>query len=166
MISNYISDKAKIGKNVKIWHFAYVGDNVEIGNDVKIGSLAHVDYNVIIGDNVRIKRCTMIGQACKIGDNVWIGSHVTTTRLKFPKAIGNEVANEEWIKIESGAVIGSHSLILAGVTIGKHAMIGAGAIIAKDCEPYGVYIGDKAKLIRYRGLLKNEEENNIRSQSA
>ena len=55
MVSNYISDKAKIGKNVKIWHFAYVGDNVEIGNDVKIGSLAHVDYNVKIGDNTLIE---------------------------------------------------------------------------------------------------------------
>jgi len=46
LVSNYISDKAKIGKNVKIWHFAYVGDDVVIGNNVKIGSLSHIDYYV------------------------------------------------------------------------------------------------------------------------
>ena len=46
MVNNYISEKAKIGSNVKIWHFAYVGDNTEIGDNVKIGSLAHVDYDV------------------------------------------------------------------------------------------------------------------------
>jgi acetyltransferase-like isoleucine patch superfamily enzyme len=161
-----IMGNVSIGDNVCIMDYVKLMPGTIIGNNVRLDDYVNTSGYVIIGDNVRIKRCTMIGQACKIGDNVWIGSHVTTTRLKFPKAIGNEVANEEWIKIESGAVIGSHSLILAGVTIGKHAMIGAGAIIAKDCEPYGVYIGDKAKLIRYRGLLKNEEENNIRSQSA
>jgi len=37
LVTNYISDKAKIGENTKIWHFVYVGDDVEIGNNVKIG---------------------------------------------------------------------------------------------------------------------------------
>ena len=55
MVTNFISDKAKVGENVKIWHFAYVGDNVEIGDNVKIGSLAHVDYNVKIGENTMIE---------------------------------------------------------------------------------------------------------------
>ncbi|MFB5609927.1 MAG: N-acetyltransferase, partial [Nitrosarchaeum sp.] len=35
MVTNFISDKAKIGDNVKIWHFSYIGDNVEIGDNVK-----------------------------------------------------------------------------------------------------------------------------------
>ena len=52
MVTNFISDKAKIGNNVKIWHFTYVGDNdTEIGDNVKIGSLVHIDYNVKIGEN-------------------------------------------------------------------------------------------------------------------
>ena len=46
LVENFISEKAKIGENTKIWHFAYVGDNAEIGDNVKIGSLAHVDYDV------------------------------------------------------------------------------------------------------------------------
>ena len=46
MVTNYISDKTKIGENTKIWNFAYVGDDVEIGNNVKIGSLSHIDYDV------------------------------------------------------------------------------------------------------------------------
>ena len=48
-IIQYISNQAKIGKNVKIWHFAYVGDNTIIGDNVMIGSLAHIDYAVKIG---------------------------------------------------------------------------------------------------------------------
>ena len=40
MVTNFISEKAKIGKNVSMWHFTYVGDDVEIGDNVKIGSLS------------------------------------------------------------------------------------------------------------------------------
>ena len=46
MVTNFISEKAKIGKNVQVWHFSYIGDDVEIGDNVKIGSLAHIDYDV------------------------------------------------------------------------------------------------------------------------
>jgi len=46
MVTNFISEKAKIGDNVSIWHFSYVGDNTEIDNNVKIGSLVHIDYDV------------------------------------------------------------------------------------------------------------------------
>ena len=38
-IIKYVSKTANIGKNVKIWHFAYVGDNTIIGDNVMIGSL-------------------------------------------------------------------------------------------------------------------------------
>ena len=50
MVTNFISEKAKIGDNVQIWHFSYVGDNTEIGDNVSIGSLAHIDYDVKIGE--------------------------------------------------------------------------------------------------------------------
>lgn len=37
-----------------------------------------------------------------------------------------------------------------GVTIGDGAVIAAGAIVTKDIEPYSVYGGVPAKLIKYR----------------
>ena len=66
MVTNYISDKAKIGENTKIWHFVYVGDDVEIGNNVKIGSLAHIDYDVKIGDNTLIEGLVYIPPLTRI----------------------------------------------------------------------------------------------------
>jgi acyl-[acyl carrier protein]--UDP-N-acetylglucosamine O-acyltransferase len=33
-IINYVSKSAKIGNNVKIWHFAYVGKDAEISDNV------------------------------------------------------------------------------------------------------------------------------------
>ena len=153
-----IMNDVTIGSNVFIMDFVKLMPGTVIGNNVKLDDYVNTSGYVKIGNNVRIKRCTMIGQACKIEDNVWIGSHVTTTRMKFPKAINDEVSEEKWVLIKSGAVIGSHSLILAGVTIGEHAFVGAGAIISKNCEPYGVYVGDHARLIRYRKEVSNNAE--------
>jgi UDP-3-O-[3-hydroxymyristoyl] glucosamine N-acyltransferase len=69
LVTNSISDNAKIGENVKIWHFAYVGENVVIGDNVKIGSLAHIDYDVKIGENTMIeglvyKKCFHWSSSC------------------------------------------------------------------------------------------------------
>ncbi|MDG6912751.1 MAG: acyl-ACP--UDP-N- acetylglucosamine O-acyltransferase, partial [Nitrososphaerota archaeon] len=52
---NFIAPDAKLGKNVRVWHFAYVGSGTEIGDDVKIGSLAHVDYDVKVGSGTMIE---------------------------------------------------------------------------------------------------------------
>ena len=139
MVINYISDKAKIGKNVKIWHFAYVGDNVEIGNDVKIGSLTHIDYNVKIGDNTLIEGLVYIPPLSRIGKNVFIGPSAALTNDPYPpseKLVG--------VIIEDNAIIGTRAVIKAGVTIGKNS-VGMGAVVIKDVPPNTVVMGVPAK---------------------
>ena len=73
-VVNYISRDAKIGRNVKIWHFSYVRSNTEIGDNVSIGSLTHIDYNVKIGENTRIEGSVYIPPLTVIGKNVFIGT--------------------------------------------------------------------------------------------
>ena len=146
MVSNYISDKAKIGKNVKIWHFAYVGDDVEIGNNVKIGSLSHIDYNVKIGDDTIIQGLVYIPPLCRIGKNVFIGPGSTLTNDPYPpsgKLIG--------VTIEDNAIIGSKSVIKAGVTIGKNSVVAMGAVVTKDVPNDTVVAGVPAKPKYSRG---------------
>jgi acetyltransferase-like isoleucine patch superfamily enzyme len=146
LVSNYISDKAKIGKNVKIWHFAYVGDNVEIGNNVKIGSLSHIDYNVKIGDDTIIQGLVYIPPLCIIGKNVFIGPGSTLTNDPYPpsqKLIG--------VTIEDNAIIGSKSVIKAGVTIGKNSVVAMGAVVTKDVPHDMVVAGVPAKPKYSRG---------------
>jgi len=118
LVTNFISDKAKIGKNVKIWHFAYVGDNTTLGDNVKIGSLSHIDYDVVIGENSMVEGLVYIPPKSRIGKNVFIGPSVSLTNDPYrpsEKLIG--------ITIEDGAVIGSKSVILAGVRIGKNSVV-------------------------------------------
>jgi len=84
LVTNSISNKAIIGKNVKIWNFAYVGDNAKIGDNVKIGSLAHIDYDVKIGENTLIEGLAYIPPLSRIGKNVFIGPGATLTNDPYP----------------------------------------------------------------------------------
>jgi acetyltransferase-like isoleucine patch superfamily enzyme len=46
--------------------------------------------------------------------------------------------------------IGHSAIILSGIKIGNGAVVGAGSVVTKDVPPYGVVVGNPAKLIRYR----------------
>jgi len=140
LITNFISEKATIGKNVKIWNFAYVGDGVEIGDNVKIGSLAHIDYDVKIGENTMIEGLVYIPPLSRIGKNVFIGPAAALTNDPFPpskKLVG--------VIIEDDVVIGSKAVIKAGVRIGKNSVIAMGAVVTKDVPENVVVMGNPAK---------------------
>jgi acetyltransferase-like isoleucine patch superfamily enzyme len=141
MVTNQISEKAKIGKNVRIWHFAYVGDNTIIGDNVKIGSLAHVDYNVIVGENTMIEGLVYIPPLSRIGKNVFIGPAAALTNDPYPpsdKLIG--------VTIKDGAIIGSRAVIKAGITIGENSVVAMGAVVTKDVPDNVLVAGVPAKI--------------------
>ena len=143
MVTNFISEKAKIGENVQIWHFSYVGDNAEIGDNVSIGSLAHVDYDVKIGENTRIEGQVYIPPLSRIGKNAFIGPAAVLTNDPYPmceKMIG--------VTIEDGAIIGARAVIKAGVTVGKNSVVAMGAIVTRDVPENSVVMGSPAS-IRY-----------------
>ena len=141
LVTNFISEKARIGKNVHIWHFAYVGDNTEIGDNVKIGSLAHIDYNVKIGENTMIEGLVYIPPLSRIGKNVFIGPAAALTNDPYPKS-----KKLTGITIEDDVVIGSRAVIKAGITIGKNSVIAMGAVVTKDVPPNMVVVGVPAKI--------------------
>jgi acetyltransferase-like isoleucine patch superfamily enzyme len=52
------------------------------------------------------------------------------------------IGNDVWV--------GSEAFILSGVTIGDGAVIGARSMVSKNVEPYAIYAGNPARLIKYR----------------
>lgn len=52
--------------------------------------------------------------------------------------------------IQNDVWIARNCTILSGVTIANGCVIGANSTVTKDTEPYGVYIGSPARLIRHR----------------
>jgi acetyltransferase-like isoleucine patch superfamily enzyme len=45
--------------------------------------------------------------------------------------------------------IGARCTIMP-VTIGEGAVIGAGSLVTKDCEPWGIYVGNPARKVSER----------------
>ncbi len=138
---NFVAPDAKLGKNVRIWHFAYVGSGTVIGDDVKIGSLAHVDYGVRIGSGTKVEGCAYIPPLSRIGKGVFIGPAAVLTNDPYPpskKMIG--------VVIEDGAVIGARAVIKAGVRVGRRAVVAMGSVVTKDVPPGKVVMGVPARV--------------------
>jgi acetyltransferase-like isoleucine patch superfamily enzyme len=143
LVINFISDKAKIGDNTKIWHFSYIGHDVEIGKNVKIGSLVHIDYNVKIGDYTKIEGQVYIPPLSRIGKGVFIGPAAVLTNDPYPmcnKMIG--------VTIKDNVIIGARAVIQAGVTVGENSVVSMGAVVTRDVPKNSVVIGVPAT-IRY-----------------
>jgi acetyltransferase-like isoleucine patch superfamily enzyme len=143
LVTNFISEKAKIGQNVKIWHFSYIGENSVIGDNTKIGSLVHIDYDVKIGENTKIEGQVFIPPLSRIGKNAFIGPAVVLTNDPYPmcdKMIG--------VTIEDNAVIGARAVIKAGVTVGKNSVVAMGSVVTRDVPENTVVMGVPAT-VRY-----------------
>lgn len=114
------------------------GDRIELGDNVgfNFGCFVNGYGGVSIGDTTIFGPYVMIHSANHemdpnqpIPDQGWEAKPVT---------IGREV----WI--------GMGTCILPGVTIGDGAVVGAGSVVAKDIEPWGVAVGNPARVIRSR----------------
>jgi acetyltransferase-like isoleucine patch superfamily enzyme len=144
-VTNYVAKNAKIGKNAKIWHFAYIGSETEIGDNVMIGSLTHVDYKVKIGDNTRIEGSVYIPPLTVIGKNVFIGPGAAFTNDPYPMS-----PKMTGVIVEDGAIIGGRSVFKPGVRVGSNSVVAMAAVVTKDVPPNTVVMGHPAKPVYSR----------------
>lgn len=148
-----ISDKAHIGKNVKlgknvaIMDFAYIDDNAQIGDNVVlypntyIGQYASVDENSELHSGVSIREFCKIGKNVLIHDNTVIGADgfgfITKNgeHTKVPQ-VGNVVIEDN---VEIGCNVGidrattGSTLISSGTKIDNLVHIGHNCVLGKNC---------------------------------
>ena len=129
---------------------------------------ARVGTGVIIKPAVNIK----FPWKLQLGDHSWIGENVWIDNLGFVR-IGNSVClsqgaflltgNHNYksvsfdlivkeIVLEDGVWIGAKAVVCPGVTCGSHAVLSAGSVAAGDMEPYMIYQGNPAVIVREREI--------------
>ena len=129
---------AKVGRhclikpsvNIKYPWFLHIGDRVGIGEGVWIDNLAQVTLE----DQVTLSQGVLL----------LTGNH-DYKAASFDLMLGP-------ISIGKGAWIGAKVKIGPDVTIGEMAVASFGSVITKDCEPFGIYYGNPAILIRKREI--------------
>jgi putative colanic acid biosynthesis acetyltransferase WcaF len=56
------------------------------------------------------------------------------------------------VTIEDGVWVAARAIICPGVTLKSHSVITAGSVVTKDTEPYKIYAGSSASLVRERKI--------------
>lgn len=149
----FINPEAQLGKNVKVWHFAYIGKGTKIGENTVVGSLSHIDQDVIIGRNCRIQGKVYISRSVVIGNNVFLGPACVLLNDKYPPS---GVCRAPII--EDDVIIGGNATIMPDIRIGKGAVVGAGSLVAKNVNTQVVVCGNPAKfLMSQREYLEKQK---------
>lgn len=137
-----LGGEIRIGQNCEIHAGSMLltyGGNISVGDDCSFNpySIIYGHGGLTIGNGVRIAAQTIIIPANHSFERTDIYIY------KQPETrLGIVIEDDVWI--------GAGAKILDGVKIAKGSVIAAGAVVNITTEPYGVYAGVPAKLIKYR----------------
>jgi UDP-N-acetylglucosamine acyltransferase len=155
-----VAGRTRIGRGTRIFPFASIGHEPQ---DLKYGGepseliigrnntiREHVTMNpgttgggmvTRVGDNGLFMMSVHVAHDCLVGDNVIMANNAT---------LGGHVV------VEDHAVLGGLSAVHQFVRIGRHAMIGGMTGVEHDVIPYGLAMGDRARLsgLNIRGLQR------------
>lgn len=129
---------------------------------------ARVGRGVVIKPNVRITfpwKLTL-GDFVWLGDECWllnlapitIASHVCISQRAFLCTGNHDYGSPAFdlivkpIQVEQGTWIGAAAFVGPGVTAGNHAVLTACSCATQDLQPYGIYRGNPAELVRTRSI--------------
>lgn len=81
----------------------------------------------------------------------WVSTYPFRIKFRQPGAYRDGTpATKGDIRIGSDVWIGTEAMILSGVYVGDGAVVGARAVVTADVPPYGIAVGNPAKVVRYR----------------
>lgn len=114
--------------------------------------------SIVLGEHVSLNPYAIVYGAggVTIGNDVRIAAHVVIVSFEhnyadMSRPITDQGVTCRPVTIEDDVWIGSGAKILAGAHIAKGCVIAANAVVKGKTEPYGIYGGIPARLLRRRG---------------
>ncbi|MBM7044540.1 MULTISPECIES: DapH/DapD/GlmU-related protein [Rhizobium] len=124
--------------------------SIDIGNHVSFN-----EYTILLGSG-----------GISIGNDVRIAAHAMVVSFDhnfddLTQPIRLQGLTRKPIVIEDDVWIGAGAKILGGSHIAKGCVIGANAVVKGKTEPYGIYVGAPARLLKWRGQKDSPTAENI-----
>lgn len=146
-----------LGSNIIIDDFVFIGGHEEL----IVGNYVHIASHASITGGGRFR----VGDFCNLSSGVRI---LTGTDDFLGAGLGGSTIPPEFrcvernsVVVESHTILGANTVVLPGVRIGEGAAVGAGSVVTRDLEPWGVYVGVPARLLKARPaehILAAEQE--------
>lgn len=136
--------------NARIELGAIIRENVTICDQAVILMGAVINIGAYIGEKTMIDMNAVIGSRAYIGKNCHISAGAVVAGVIEP-------ISAKGVIIEDNVIVGANSVVLEGVHIHKNAVIGAGSVVCDDVLENAVYVGNKAKFLKYRDELTNKK---------
>ena len=135
----------------------FIHETAEITAECAIGRFSYISKFSAIGGKYPVK----IGNFCSIAPELYCitaESHQTIYPTMSPlnMLLGLDLGYPEAVEKPQGVTLGhdvwiGHQVrLMPGITIGNGVAVGARAVVTKDLEPYGIYAGVPARLVRMR----------------
>jgi acetyltransferase-like isoleucine patch superfamily enzyme len=165
MGENVKSKLKSCGEGVKIYPMAKIAfpHVVELGANCKIRDFVFIfaGEGVKIGEHTDVQPHTIIwgGGETVIGNRVSTGPGTVFLSATYSHAPGLKMVDgmgEGQTKTLGGKLVVGDDVyigarcVIRPVTIGEGAVIGAGTFVNKDCEPWGIYVGNPARKVGIR----------------
>lgn len=143
-----LCESRQVGDGTRIWAFAHVLADARLGRDCNVCDGAYIEGGAVVGDRVTIKNQVMIFAGVTVEDEVFLGPGVTFTNDLTPRAHLKRTGDAlSTTRVETGATLGAHVVVVCGLTIGANAFVGAGAVVTRDVPAHGFMVGNPARRI-------------------
>jgi galactoside O-acetyltransferase len=160
-----------VGRNVMVAKNCTIVGTLEIGDNVRIDGFTTIGSGrLTLGSNIHIGGYCFIapGAGVTLEDFSGLSQRVSiysTSDDYSGEALTNPTVPAEFTNVRSAPVIlrrhvivGSGSVILPGVEIGEGSAVGALALVTRSLEPWGLYGGQPARLLRRRSMALLDKE--------
>lgn len=148
----FIHETAIIKRSLKTGNHVAIDPYVVSSVPMELGNYVHISPNVTIIGGAKTK--LTIGNYCFVsaGSTIVCGSEDYTADTMIGALIPEDIRIIKYAPVifEDHSGVGANCTVLPGVTLARGSVIGAGSVVTKDTEPWGVYAGIPAKLIKYR----------------
>lgn len=153
--SIYWPEQISVGDNSRIDDFCVISGKVTIGNFVHVTvfcNLAGGEAGILMED------FSTLAYGVQIFTQSDDYSGKTLTNSTVPDKYKCEIKKP--VLIKRHAIIGAGSMIFPGITINEGCSVGAMSMVTKDTEPWKIYMGIPARLVRDRSkdLLELERQ--------